>query len=464
MALEFLKKTAKKKNKSKREPKPQRSNPVFTAIAITISATFVAMIAMVSMELAILTGGFTAVAYIILLDSTQRRNWENKTDYNISALHNRQEDTAKELARQADEIVNIREKVMNTSQSVNWQNFVAQQNDEPIELTVKAKQSKVNNPVAKKPGPKTARQLFAEEEEAQASAAENEGPDMDTESFPVARPQELVAALTNNFSNDDPYAARTNLTEMVIKDLVQSAVRDGRVDIFVQPIVRLPQRKTRFYEIYARIGAKPGVYLPATRYMQQAREENLGENIDHLLLVHCLKIIKKSENVKKAAPFFINVTQTTLKNTAYMKELLGFLARNRALASRLIFEIPQADFESLSMPVLQIIDGIGKLGCAFSLDHMRQEEPDIALLQKYKIRFVKLDSAWLLREMATDRQFNDMVRMKKKLEANGIGVIAEKIESEHTVKELLDYDINYGQGFLFGKPDLPGAYRRQRAA
>ncbi len=453
MALEFLKKNPKKRTQEKL---PKRSNPVFTAVAVTISASFVAIIAMVSVELAILTGGFTAVTYIILLDTTQRRNWESKTNYSISTLHNRQEDTAKELTRQGEEIAQIKEDVMDTSHSIKWQNLVAKE-------TAQEEKPPQKKTPEKKLAPKTARQLF-EEDEAQIHQSEPEAPDLETEDQPAARPEELVAAITNNFSNDDPYANNATLTDMVIKDLVHHAVRDKRIDVFVQPVVRLPQRKTRFYEIFARIRANPGVYLPASRYMEQAQRDKLSNNIDNLLLTHCLKIIKKSAHVKKAAPFFINITPATLKNTGYMKELLEFLAKNRELAPRLIFEIPQNDFENLSMPVLQILGGLGKLGCAFSLDHVRQEEPDIALLQKYKIRFVKLDSAWMLGEMATDRQFNDMVRMKKKLEANGIGVIAEKIETEHALKELLDYDIHYGQGFLFGKPDLPGAYRRKKAA
>ena len=44
-------------------------------------------------------------------------------------------------------------------------------------------------------------------------------------------------------------------------------------------------------------------------------------------------------------------------------------------------------------------------------------------------------------------------RIKTELDSNGIDMIDEKIESEKQLIELLDLDIDYGQGYLFGKPE-----------
>jgi EAL domain-containing protein (putative c-di-GMP-specific phosphodiesterase class I) len=265
-------------------------------------------------------------------------------------------------------------------------------------------------------------------------------------------------------ANDDPYATASTLSDMVVKELVHHAVRSERVDVFIQPVVRLPARKMRFFEIYARIRAKPGLYLPAERYKSIAEQDRLLTQIDNLLLLRCLNILKASAHLKKAAPFFVNVSPLSLKNTAFMKDLLEFAARRRDLAPRLIFEMRQQDFDALSIPVMQIVDGLGKLGCSFSLDHVNLEGLDVPLLQKYRVRFIKIGAKKLISEMANGRRFADVMRIKRKLESNGIGFIAERVEDEHTLKELLDYDIHYGQGYLFGKPDLEGAYRARKAA
>ena len=46
----------------------------------------------------------------------------------------------------------------------------------------------------------------------------------------------------------------------------------------------------------------------------------------------------------------------------------------------------------------------------------------------------------------------------------GIDLIAERIEGERAVVDLLDYDVRFGQGFLFAapRPLRPDAARRRR--
>ena len=45
---------------------------------------------------------------------------------------------------------------------------------------------------------------------------------------------------------------------------------------------------------------------------------------------------------------------------------------------------------------------------------------------------------------------------------SGIDLIAERIESESTVVDLLDYDVRFGQGFLFSPPRPVRAEALQR--
>ncbi len=400
-----------------------------TAVSVTLAAFVISVIALISVELAILLAGFTAVSAFIMLDSNRRRRWEKSTSIHIRAMNDNHAKLARDVTQNSEDIATLKEEVVQTSRSVKWEDI--------------KKQSE---------GPRAVKASIEEVKEAPAE-----------ESY-YSKPEGLEAAVQSTIANDERFSNEPSLSDMVVKELLHHAVKDKRIDVFVQPIVRLPQRKTRFYEVYARIRAKAGIYLPAERYMELAKQDDLVNNIDNLLLTHCLQIIRKTAHIKRAAPFFLNITPGTLKNTVFMKALLSFLSRNREMASRLVFEIRHEDFEKLSAPVLQILDGIGQLGCAFSLDHVQQKQFDISFLQKHKIRFLKLDARWMLREMATDRQFADMRKMKRQLEANGIGVIAEKVETEGQLKELLDYDIHFGQGFLFGKPDLQGAYRRKKAA
>jgi len=58
----------------------------------------------------------------------------------------------------------------------------------------------------------------------------------------------------------------------------------------------------------------------------------------------------------------------------------------------------------------------------------------------------------------------EVARMKSALDKSRLTLIVEKLETEHDLKELLDFEIDLGEGYLFGRPDLEMAYRPRRTA
>lgn len=265
-------------------------------------------------------------------------------------------------------------------------------------------------------------------------------------------------------ANEDFYANSEALTDMAVRELLHHAVRSRQIDIFLQPIVRLPQRQTNFYELFARIRAKAGLYLPAQRYMELAVEERLMETIDNLLLLECLKVLQVNFESDKVSTYFINIKPSTLRNADFMDDLLKFIAQNKRMAPSLVFEMKQADFENLSSGERLILDGMTKLGCRFSLDHVSELPEDILTLYQRNVRFLKIPARRFLGKEEGYADFAHMVRRKRRLEVNGIEVIIDRVESEPELLELLDYEVNFGQGFLFGRPDLEGVYKFRRSA
>ena len=52
------------------------------------------------------------------------------------------------------------------------------------------------------------------------------------------------------------------------------------------------------------------------------------------------------------------------------------------------------------------------------------------------------------------QQSIDAAEIKKWLDRDGLDLIVEKIEDEKQLVELLDFGIDFGQGYLFGEPRL----------
>lgn len=385
-------------------------NISFSVFAL-FAATIVAFLSFVSTELSIAVGVLSTVTFVVLLERYRRSHWEQSVDFRFKHMRGKHEALEREVVRHRNHLNDIAQNISRDSVSFK---------------TLAKEADSVQKPKPLK--------------------------SMTPANLPKEEITERKAPSMTVIEDND------SLSDMVVEELTGHALKNRRIDIFMQPIVRLPQRQRKFYEVFSRVRAKPGVYIPASRYLKIAHKNDQLQDIDALLLAQCLDIVRHTGNIENPPSFFINITASTLKNGQFMSRLLAFLSKNRDLAARLVFEMGQAEFHDLSIPVLQIINGLGKLGCSFSLDHVTSLDEDIADLQRFQVRYLKADASMLTSAAGDERQYKAIMKTKRLLEGNGIGLIAEKIEDEEMMRKLLDYDLHYGQGYLFGRPDLQGAY------
>ena len=270
----------------------------------------------------------------------------------------------------------------------------------------------------------------------------------------------------HNIANDEPLellnpipAEDITPSDFMVRDSIHRALEYQRADLFLQPIVTLPQRRTLFYEVFGRLRVQPGVYLDAKDYLKLATEDHILSELDTLLLSGVLKIIERQHRkMQNDVGYFINIRPFTLRNSVFMNNLLPLLSKHRAVAQTLIFEMHFSDFLTLSPAEQKILNGLHTIGCRFSVDNIHHLPSDIKYLNRRGVNFVKLDAKMIRSEGRGEVGFSNILTHKHNLEVNGIDIIAEKIESQDALLDILDYDIKYGQGYLFGKPDFQGVY------
>ena len=253
-------------------------------------------------------------------------------------------------------------------------------------------------------------------------------------------------------------------SDAVIGELINHAIENERIEIFAQPIVRLPSRRLQYLELFARIRARSGIYLTAENYRPLAEKETKIENVDHLLLLHVLDTVRNDARRGVNIGYFINISSRCLKDKAYMADLLEFVRMRRELAEHLIFELQYADTKNLSPACFKLIDGLAHLGCKFSVDNISDANFDADDLAEKGFSFLKFNAQKLMEMCSSSRGEMEVAKMKSTLDKSRMTLIVEKLETEHDLKELLDFEIDLGEGYLFGRPDLEMAYRPRRTA
>ncbi len=88
------------------------------------------------------------------------------------------------------------------------------------------------------------------------------------------------------------------LGEARILDIVRDGLNRDRVDLYLQPIVSLPQRKRRYFECFSRIRAEDGAIIGPEQYLELAEQEGLVNAIDNMLLVRCVQLLRRSQKRK----------------------------------------------------------------------------------------------------------------------------------------------------------------------
>jgi cyclic-di-GMP phosphodiesterase TipF (flagellum assembly factor) len=233
---------------------------------------------------------------------------------------------------------------------------------------------------------------------------------------------------------------------------VRNAVEENRIDIYLQPMVTLPQRKVRYYEAVTRLRDDRDQILAAEDFIGIAEAGGLIGRIDNMVMLRCVQVLRRLMVRNKDVGIFCNVSATTLGNPAVFAQCLDFLEANRALAPSLVLEFKQATFRNLGPTETEHLAALAQRGYRFSIDHVTDLRIEPRDLADRGVRFIKVPAALLLdpkQNSISDIHPSDMSDLLGRF---GIDLIAERIEGERSVVDLLDFDVRFGQGFLFAPP------------
>ncbi len=248
--------------------------------------------------------------------------------------------------------------------------------------------------------------------------------------------------------------------DAILRD-VRDALKDGRVDLHLQPIVSLPQRRVSFYEGFTRLRRPDGSLILPAEFLDAGRRANLMGQIDNFTLFRCVQIVRRLAERDRRVGVFCNIAASSLEDSTFFPFFLEFMTENRDLSGAVIFEIRADRFETRSRTMRDNMDKLTELGFRFSIDHAPDLGLDLPRLQSAGVRFVKMNGAALidqLRDPAGPRPVSSINRRVDGEEVSavfsryGITVVAEKMEDEASVVEILEYEIPYGQGHVFGAP------------
>ncbi len=243
-----------------------------------------------------------------------------------------------------------------------------------------------------------------------------------------------------------------NLSREAIVEVIGKAVDANRIDLYLQPIVTLPQRKVRYYEALSRLRTEEGDIVTADDFIEYAESVGLMPKVDNLLLFRCVQVTRRLQMKSRDVGLFCNVSASTLSDPSFFRQYLDFMDANRALSGALMFEFTQSAYRAFGPLEHESLTALAERGFRFSMDHVTDLRMEPKELAERSFRFLKVPAKLLLNAATASQSDIHPADLADLLARSGIDLIAERIESENMVVDLLDYDVRFGQGFLFSAP------------
>lgn len=280
---------------------------------------------------------------------------------------------------------------------------------------------------------------------------------------------EGAASFTTLHSTEDSLKALLQKTVSRVRAL-RSAVSSRQFNLVFQPIVRLDTRTLHHYEALSRFedGGSPFETIRLAEGVHMIGEFDLA------VVQRVVDMLAERRRQGETIDVAVNLSGHSLESSVFMAALREILAVDPSLRRQLIFEITESTQITNMVHAANAVRQLREDGHFVCLDDFGAGAASFPYLQALEIDYVKIDGAYVkaLQTQGQDRDraiLKGMVWLCKEL---GIGTVAEMVETEDQARLLLDFGIDYGQGYLFGRPepdpkleplrldDVPGNHRK----
>lgn len=262
--------------------------------------------------------------------------------------------------------------------------------------------------------------------------------------FPI---EELLVRIKSVIKRNSSSVTFLTLQEKNEKIMFLRKIIDERsIRTFYQPIVRMDTRQPIGYEALAR-GPKGTFFENPINLFAVANEANMSFELDTLCMSNS---VKNAEKFIKDNLLFIN-TDASVLNSEYLKKL-EFMKDSKLNPSQICIEITERTCITNFSLISNNLSSLKPIGVMFVIDDLGEGYSSLKALVELKPEFIKIDMG-LIRNVNADVVKQSLIQvicdLNKKMKSH---LIAEGIETEEEYKTILSLGVEFGQGYLFAKP------------
>jgi len=242
---------------------------------------------------------------------------------------------------------------------------------------------------------------------------------------------------------------------LILAHELVDALKEEQFDMFYQPICNLGSGRLAGFEALIRWHhpvqgmVSPMDFLRLAEQTGQIREIGLWT-----LERACIDWPTLRARINLHHPFVsVNLSPSQLTGKGFVGDVANIVAKHQMPEAELKLELTETVIIDNPELALELLTLLTKSGNTLALDDFGTGHSSLEALHRYPIGTIKIDRSFVSK-MNSSTQSAKIVKSSIELAHSlKLDVVAEGVETEVERKALLELGCDYGQGWLFGKPE-----------
>ena len=244
------------------------------------------------------------------------------------------------------------------------------------------------------------------------------------------------------------------ITEMEL----DSALKQGRLDVAYQPMVSLSNHDVVCAEALARIRRSDGTLVPPAQFIPLAERTGRINALTDVVLNTALESLTRWQSTHPGLQIAVNLSTVVLREPDVAKRVGAMLCGRGVRPQSLVLEVTETGGQDGTGQVAESLSTLRELGVHLSLDDFGASFCSLGQLYEFPYETLKLDRKFAIRARSS-REAAAMIKSSLDLARSvGLTVVAEGIQSEETLVWLTGLGCDVGQGFHISPPMTAAAF------
>lgn len=229
---------------------------------------------------------------------------------------------------------------------------------------------------------------------------------------------------------------------------IKDALREDRLVLHFQPIVKLSDGTVAFNEALVRMRERDGSLVNPGAFIPAAERFGLAGAVDEWVITSAVKRLAAQPTLRLC----VNVSGVSLGSEVLLERIERLFAATPLVAGGLTLEITETAVVHDLDRARVWMERLSRIGCRFALDDFGMGFSSFSYLRSLPADEVKIDGSFV-RTLGTDPASAAVVEaIASVAHALGKQVIAERVEDGATAERLASLGADYGQGYFWSAP------------